>query len=150
MAELVVVSSIIIITLTSLYVSYNKIITSYKQVINYYDVGFVYKLGYYYKTLHKNNLLDGVISTTNENDYTNLKNKLNIETNEAIYLVKDINSLNKVSNTNINQTFKEYIKYVQDSVEIEDNYFLIGETCQNNKKNCKYGYLEVSYEEVEQ
>ncbi|MCI6847349.1 MAG: hypothetical protein MR835_00630, partial [Erysipelotrichaceae bacterium] len=44
MAEVIVVSSIVLITLTSLYMSYNKIYSTYKKRINYYDVSIIYDL----------------------------------------------------------------------------------------------------------
>ena len=46
MAEVIVVSSIILITLTALYTSYNKIIAVYNQRIDYYDIKTLYELAY--------------------------------------------------------------------------------------------------------
>lgn len=149
MAELVVVSSIIIIALTSFYVSYNKIITSYNKTLNYYDIGTVYRLGYYYRTkIDEIKLNENEISKTifknNEKTYNNVKYKDTL----ILALSHKINSNNGISSNdnNINETFKDYIKYVNNSVSLKDDtLYLILESCQskNNNDQCKYEYMEV-------
>ena len=65
MAEVIVVSSIVLITLTSLYISYNKIYSTYKKRINYYDVSIIYDLD----KIRRNVVIDAPTNNTKiEND----------------------------------------------------------------------------------
>lgn len=47
MAEVVVVSAVVLITLTTLYMSYNKILSIYEQKLTYEDSNMLYDLAYY-------------------------------------------------------------------------------------------------------
>ena len=47
MAELIVVSSIVLVALVSMYGSFIKIHSAYKTKMSYYDVATLYRLGYY-------------------------------------------------------------------------------------------------------
>jgi len=148
MAELVVVSAIIVISLTALYASYNKIITSYRQIVNYYDVGLKYKLNYYYQTLFNNELLDTAIVEVDTEKYLDLSNKITLEENENIYLLKELASLEVLRDTDINETFKDYLTYLDGSIKVSIMYYVVGEQCNIDNKKCKYAYLEVPYEET--
>ena len=44
MAEVVVVSAIVMLTLVAIYLSYNKIFTTYNQRLDYYDITTLYRL----------------------------------------------------------------------------------------------------------
>lgn len=139
MSELIVVAAIVLITLTGLYVSYNKIISVYKQRIGYYDVPTMYELG---------NVRDNIdFSTTN---ISLSKSVYNNEGKRVYYINKyDIGNLvKKVSN----ETFKDYLKFLEGSLDIENleitgkkiDNILIMENCDvDGKSNCKYAYLEV-------
>lgn len=135
MAELVVVASIIIITLTTFFTSYTKLIINYNRLVNYYDVGATYRLAYYYK-----NKLNDI--KNDNNDFTETIN--NVEYKDKIYLVNK-NGINNVNNSN--KTFEEYKTFFNNSVKdnIETNNVLILESCQtkNNIEKCKYAYMEV-------
>ena len=128
MAEVVVVSSIVLVTLVSFYASYNKIISLYNQRIDYYDVTTLYELAYI-----RNNI----------NDYSGYSSK-DVIINESYQQVYYLNyqDLDKLSVTN--QTFKDYLKYIKDAVDFETDYILVMERCINNDiDNCKYAYLEM-------
>ena len=128
MAEVVVVSSIILITLISFYTSYNKIISAYNQRIDYYDVTTLYKLA---------NIRDNISDYNSYSSMSVIKNDIY----EKVYYLRyqDINNLN-VSN----QTFKDYLGYISDAVNFDTEYILVMERCINNDiNNCKYAYLEV-------
>ena len=133
MAEVVVVSSIIIVTLVALYVSYNKIIAVYNQRVDYYDIATLYELGNY----EKNSL---PASTSSSPVLDNSDGIL------IYYVNKDVIKNNSLSVTN--QTFKDYLEYLSTSLDfkkIEDDgvsNLLIMEKC-INVDNCKYAYLEV-------
>ena len=127
MAELVVVSAIVLVALSGLYVSYNKIFSIYNKRINYYDVATLYELG----NIRDNNDLTG------ESSMANILNK----SNKKVYYLnhKDLLKLN-VSN----QTYKEYLEYISGSVTFDTEYILVMEICLKDDINiCKYAYLEV-------
>lgn len=130
MAEVIVVSSIVLITLTSLYISYNKIYSTYKKRINYYDVSIIYDLD----KIRRNVVIDAPTNNT----------KIDSESNTTVYIIplKD----NKIADTNLSQentTFNEYLKYLKNSITVNNcNYILVMEKCDEANKECKYGYLE--------
>ena len=129
MAEVVVVSSIVLVTLVGLYTSYNKIISAYSQRVNYYDVTTLYELANI-----RNNIYD-------YSGYVSQDRIINNGTSEQVYYLnyEDLNSMN-VSN----QTFKDYLEYLSDSVTFETDHILVMERCINGDvDNCKYAYLEV-------
>ena len=156
MAEVVVVSSIILIFLAGLFTSYNQIYTVYKTRLNYYDTNVLFKLGYYRDILIENNKLNNILSDVNNNNIRNLNTDLGDkhEVNDNVFMVA-IN-VNKIDKTlfddvvGINQTFKDdYVRYLSTAVNFNSNYVMIMERCNNDKTNCKYGYIEIydGYEE---
>ena len=126
MAEVVVVSSIVLVTLVSFYVSYNKIISLYNQRIDYYDITTLYSLA---------NVRDNI---SNYSSYSSKDIILN-ESNKKVYYLRN-QDLDKLNVTN--QTFKDYLEYIDNSVSFETDYILVMERC-IDKDNCKYAYLEV-------
>lgn len=145
MAELIVVASIIIITLTTFFTSYSRLISSYNKIIDYYDVGSIYRLKHCANKVNFDVEIPTVTKykklTINENIKLN-----NVDYKDNIYLVKKGYDITNISNSNV--TFKEYAEYFNKSVKIEKDYFLLLESCQtkNSKERCKYSYLEVSNE----
>ncbi|MDD6093241.1 MAG: hypothetical protein PUB90_01415 [bacterium] len=130
MAEVIVVSSIVLITLTSLYMSYNKIYSTYKKRINYYDVSIIYDLD----KIRRNVVIDAPTNNT----------KIDSESNTTVYAIPLTG--NKITDTNLSQentTFNEYLEYLKNSITVNNcNYILVMEKCDEAKKECKYGYLE--------
>ena len=141
MAEVIVVSSIVLITLVGMYTSYNKIFTLYNQRINYYDVATLYELAY----IRDNNTVFLNYNEVNE-----------IDENTTIYYGRENNIKQPKSNiesaeyNKLSVTFKEYLDYLSetldiDSLNIDGDYtidLLIMEKCDVGKTNCKYAYLE--------
>lgn len=125
MAEVVVVSSIILVTLTALYVSYNKIIAIYNQRVDYYDVTTLYELAY----------------ARDINIFTDQPSKTQIlnEPDKKVYYL-NYNDLSTLSVSN--QTFKDYIEFLNNSATFETENILVMERCIDSD-NCKYAYLEV-------
>lgn len=128
MAEVVVVSAVILIAMTTFYVSYNKIISLYDERINYYDVATLYELA---------SIRDS------KSSYSSYSSKTAIikETYKKVYYLDsdDLGSL-RVSN----QTFKDYLKYIEGSVKFKTGYVLVMENCLNEDiNNCRYAYLDV-------
>ena len=136
MAEVIVVSSIVLITLTSLYISYNKIYSTYKKRINYYDVSIIYDLD----QIRRNTAID---EPTNN---TKIENDVISEPNTTVYAIPLTGNKITDTNTNLSQentTFNEYLKYLKNSITVNNcNYILVMEKCDEDKKECKYGYLE--------
>ena len=126
MAEVVVVSSIVLVTLVSFYVSYNKIIAAYNQRIDYYDVTTLYDLAF---------IRDNI---TDYSDYESTDVVLDGTDKKVYYL--DYHDLDKLSVSN--QTFKDYLEYIDSSVTFETENILVMERCIDTD-NCKYAYLEV-------
>ena len=137
MAEVIVVSSIVLITLTSLYISYNKIYSTYKKRINYYDVSIIYDLD----KIRRNVVIDAPTNNTK----INIKDS---ESNTTVYAIPLPITDNKITdlsqeNTTFNTTFNEYLEYLKNSITVNNcNYILVMEKCDEAKKGCKYGYLE--------
>ena len=138
MAEVIVVSSIVLITLTSLYISYNKIYSTYKKRINYYDVSIIYDLD----KIRRNVVID---APTNN---TKIENDVISESNTTVYAIPLPITDNKITdlsqeNTTFNTTFNEYLKYLKNYITVNNcNYILVMEKCDEANKGCKYGYLE--------
>ena len=136
MAEVIVVSAVILVTLVGLYTSYNKIFTVYNQRINYYDVDTLYKLA----NIRDNSWYPDEVS-----------NKPVVYGNNTIYYINKNDVKNRNVDTNgLKQTFKDYLDYLSTSLDFDNlkigNYkiqnMLIMESC-FDKNNCKYAYLEV-------
>ena len=138
MAEVIVVSSIVLITLTSLYISYNKIYSTYKKRINYYDVSIIYDLD----KIRRNTAIE---EPTNN---TKIENDVISEPNTTVYAITLPITDNKITdlsqeNTTFNTTFNEYLEYLKNSITVNNcNYILVMEKCDEANKGCKYGYLE--------
>lgn len=146
MAELVVVSGIIVVALTTLFISQNKLISSYNKTLNYHDVGTTYRLGHYSRkysdtiNIEKNNWESNThnkkILLGNSNIYNNTEYK------DTLILIKG----NSDNISEINNTFKEYLEYFKNSVKTEDGkFYLILESCQNknDEEKCKYANIEI-------
>ena len=136
MAEVVVVSSIILVTLVGLYTSYNKIFSIYNQRIDYYDVETLYKLA----NIRDNSWYPDTVS-----------NKYVVYGENTIYYVNKNDVKNKNMDTDgLHQTFKDYLNYLSTSINFDElkigdrnvENILIMESC-TDIDNCKYAYLEV-------
>lgn len=165
MAEVVVVSAIILVTLTGLYASYNKVYGIYKTRLSYYDAVTLYRLSYYRDILIENDVIDKVMDEAKKGTAINVYNSIKeggifelpeIETTEYISDTVFFISKNKFSNSilnnqDVNLTFKEYVQFLSTSATINSNYIMVMERCNLDKDNsskvdidnCKYAYLEV-------
>ena len=169
MAEVVVVSAIILIFMGTIYVSYNKMLSAYKTRLSYLDVVTLYRLGYYRDILIENKAMDNLISKASTDnvvdiyDSTNGMNSIfNLSPTEetdnkedrVLLIKKDFLSQNCLdSKENINPTFKDYVSYMTSAVTIDSNYVMVMERCnpktgtiKDDKKvydECQYAYLEI-------
>ena len=141
MTEVVVVSVIVLSVLVTMYVSYGKLFTGFKEKINYYNPDSIYKLANVRDAMIKDGTLNTLIkeytSTIKIDSYCKgLCNELKSTNN--IY-ISNYGDLKKINNTN--QTFKDYIAFLENNIENKKNYYLIIEIEVNN--NYYYSYLEV-------
>ncbi len=147
MAEVIVVSAIILIFLTSIYLSYNKIYATYTTRLSYYDTATLYRLGFYRDYYMKANLFEGMKS----NDITEVTALDNPDFNEQVFLVHNDKAnltnelISSLKTRATNQTYKDYLDYLLDAVDLtNDDYVMIMERCyKNNIDDCRYAYLGV-------
>lgn len=149
MAEVIVVSAVVMVTLVGLYTSYNKIFSLYNQRLNYYDVATLYELA----NIRDNNI-NNILDSSNSNKIIEINGdfvyNLKIDKEENIN-----NTINTAINTaGLNETFKEYLEYLSTSIDLNNmkitvknvqvdvDNVLIMENC-IDANNCKYAYLEV-------
>ena len=71
MAELIVVSSIILVVMVAMFSSFNKVYSLYETRLNYNDITTLYRLGYYRDVIIENNKLEDVINESNESTTDN-------------------------------------------------------------------------------
>jgi len=173
MAEVVVVSAIVLIVLTALYVSYNKLYSVYNTRLSYYDTVSLYRLGYYRDILIENDIINTIlVETKNDSSksklvYNKAEGMFSLPDNEKSNYEEDTVFLIYTGGSNISSTaldkhpddvsitFKEYIDFLSTSATIKSDYVMVMERCNNssrtpNKDDCKYAYLEVydGYEET--
>lgn len=137
MAEVVVVSAIIIGSIAAFFVGYNGLITLYSDRIDYYDSTTLYELANY----RDENLSDLKVSSSPIRK---------AGAGRSIYYV-DGKLLNGKTDdgevqTPSNNTFKKYIEYLKNTLDLtnkdnENKKILIMEKCSSND-DCKYAYLE--------
>lgn len=133
MAEVVVVSAIIMVTLVGIYISYNKILSVYNQRVDYYDTKTLYKLAEIRD--HYNNLKPNI------DECKSISGNIICHINKEEILNKKFLTTNTYT---LKQTYKDYLEYLSDGIELSDeaDSFLIMERC-IDQDNCKYAYLEV-------
>ena len=157
MAEVVVVSAIVLIFLASLFVSYNELYSKYKTRVKYYDSATLYQLGYYRDTLVENKTLGTALENAKTNKLVSVFNSESEseslfqlsdrdETKDRAYLIYNNkenikgNELDGISSVNV--TFKDYLNYLASSVRLDSEYVMVMEKCSTDD-DCKYAYLEV-------
>lgn len=149
MAEVIVVSAVILVTLVSLYTSYNKIFSLYNNRVNYYDINTLYEL-----SLIRDNSLYGAAVNNTSSLFTGYDFNDEVSGVERTLFYIDKMNISTVNTDGINSTFKDYIDYLSSSVdynkkiiasdgtEYEWNEMLIYEKCTSSDE-CTYAYLEV-------
>lgn len=173
MAEVIVVSAIVLVAITGLYTSYAKVYIAYRNRATYYDVNTLYRLGFYRDLLISNvnetsgeKLITQYLKNTTKVTKINtapFKSMLNVS-QDTIYMVKlGSNNSNLISSnfSGIKPTFTEYIDFLKTSKPAKKsangaltaNYILIMEHCLEKDKSsevdvdsCYYAYLDI-YEE---
>ena len=144
MAEVVVVSAIVLIFLASVYVSYNALYSKYQSRVTYYDSVLLYQLAYYRDVLVENHQIGNLLQDAKT---SHVKKVDTISTGGNVFII-----YNKKNNLNGNEldgindihpTYKDYIMYLSSAVNLTDSdYVMVMEKCKT-EDDCKYAYLEV-------
>lgn len=130
MAEVIVVAAIVLLAMVGLYASYNKIFSIYNQRVDYYDVATLYELASIRDEYQDE--LDTIGSTGNVIN----------EASHKVYYVDVVEIEDMATYTSLNPTFRDYLKFLSTSLEVNTNSILVMERC-TDTDNCKYAYLEV-------
>lgn len=150
MAEVVVVSAVILVALSVFYVNYNKLISLYNERLTYYDPATLYSLADF---RNKNclNINNCKVSEIGAGGYSVLSGTGN-GTGETTYIVSSLSMFSSSIKARSegdsavhNKTFASYLNYLSGSLDssAKSNYLLIRESCNTDRTNCKYAYLEV-------
>lgn len=171
MAEVVVVSAIVLVVLGALFVSFNKLLLKFDSRVAYYDTTTLFQLAYYRDVLIENGALEEAMTEANTNGVymiydsehinSGLINLTEAEINDsieervqdAVYLVynhaANISSDTfSTANVDIKLTFNEYLDYLSKGVDLtKTNYVMLMERCNikvdGGENDCKYAYLEI-------
>lgn len=150
MAEVVVVSAVILGVLVSIYSSYSKVFRRYSEVLNYYNVDGVYKL------VTVRDKMIGASRFSNINFVLNYTDSLGVGyfkctpeiclTNDNVYFIKKskLNAIINNSETGMSDSFKEYLSYLRNAVTFSSNgnYIMVIEWPRDDETNY-YNYLEL-------
>ena len=120
LAEVVVTSTVILTSLISLYITFNKLYKNYEIRSRYYDIDGYYVTKEIIELLINNNI-NNYLPLTTENykelsiDNQDLKNEINSIISayqiQQIYVTKYTStSLDNLKNSSINNTFKDYLE----------------------------------------
>ena len=158
MAEVVVVSAIVMVTIVGLYQSYNKLYSTYSTRLKYHDAETLYRLGNYRDILIENGSLNTILSDMEKNGTKTKSITITNDESEAKYpgdtvflisTTKDSSSANGyiLKNTTtingISQTYQDYLSYLKKSTKYRSNYIMVIESCKDDLNDCYYAYLEI-------
>lgn len=158
LAEVVVVSVIICAVLVTLYTSLVRINNAYDTRNRYYDINTLYFTEEVNDILIYNGYINEYISTNNSKEIdlsnvfsndSNFYSAYNIDTAKGgsirmLFSLYDNSSVEALADMNINATFKEYISYLKDHFDYDEEYeyILVTEMCKTGD-DCYYYGLRV-------
>ena len=171
MAEVVIVSAIILTAITMLFMNYNKIFMAYRKRISYYDITTLHRTAYYRDILIENNIFNDILSDAKK-QRNHIKQLYNSYSNKGESSIFSLNNDNETIPKNegsvsiliyngkrknldisyfpndLHVTFKDYAKYISESADLSDtDYVILTERCElknsKNIDNCKYAYLKI-------
>ena len=140
LAEVVVSASVVAVVLVTMYIGINRMTAAYDKRNRYYDLD-AQQVAMVVNDTIRNNGSDvtfdnsGILlSEQISSNYSETKElfdlyKNNLKYNNNVYIVKDKNGFNNIKNSNINQSFKDYIDYFvsKTSFDEEYSYFIVVE-----------------------
>lgn len=157
MAEVVVVSAIVMVTIVGLYQSYNKLYSTYSTRLKYHDAETLYRLGNYRDILIENGSLNTILSDMEKNGTKTKSITITNDESEAKYkgdtvflisTTKDSSKakghiLEKTTINGIHSTYQDYLSYLTKSTSYGSNYIMVIESCKDDLNDCYYAYLEI-------
>lgn len=138
LAEVVIVSAIILTTLVVMYKGLNRVYSNYNRLSNYNNIDSTYASKTIFDYLVDSHLIENYIK--NNNDCINITNNDNMLTEIAsqynakyVYLVKKINQ-NSCQTMN-NDYLNSYIEFLNKKISDQDSYniMIITEIVEDNK-----------------
>lgn len=153
LVEVIITSTIVVTTMILLYSSFNKLSNNYKERNSYYNLDATYATKEMINSMLKSddgNINEFINTVIPNSTYGHIINNTGcvVENNtvatcsalKALYSIENMifseyNSLDKLKTNNLNQTFKEYIEYL-------DKYYDI----KNTKDDYSYIVLTEVYE----
>ena len=151
MAEVIVVSAIVLVFLTGLFLSYNKIYSIYSTRLDYTDTSSLYRLGFYRDYYVHEGSFDDIKNNAKNNEIEIISSIDNSDYDEKVFLIyNDFGNIknNLLDDKDVNRTYMDYINYLSSSTDLTNSmYVMIIERCNKiDHDDCKYAYLEVSDE----
>ena len=139
LAEVVVVSVVVATVLVTMYIGLNKISSAYETRNRYYDIDAEYYAMEVNDNYDKRNDIAGAYKSLG----TDIKKTYISATAHKIEYTKE--ALTSLGNSVSNQTFKDYIEYLNGNIDFGDSSytnFVITELCKT-KDDCYYYALKV-------
>lgn len=145
MAEVVVVSVIVAVTLVTLYTSVNRLTTAFNLRNRYYDLDCLNLSIAVNDELIKSGDIETLLSSSSSDVNTNIKNLYTSDYKRVnVYYVKNNTSLDTGAiNGNLNTTAKDYFSYLQKNYDNKYNYYIVSELCKIGADDCYYYGLGV-------
>lgn len=140
LAEVVVSASVVAVVLVTMYIGINRMTAAYDKRNRYYDLD-AQQVAMVVNDTIRNNGSDvtfdnrGILPSEQiSSNYSETKElfdlyKNNLKYNNNVYIVKNKDGFNNIKNSNINQSFKDYIDYFvsKTSFDEEYSYFIVVE-----------------------
>lgn len=157
LAEVVIVSAVLITTLVSLYVGFAKVYKAYEERSSFFDTDSIYALKSIEDTLIDEGLFNNIINEINTSNYVSylaenltddsyinsyLKELLGNYNIEYFYITKyDNASLTTIIESDANNIiFNDFLKHLQKNLTFDNNYNYI---FLSKRKDGRFAYLRV-------
>lgn len=157
LAEVVIVSAVLITTLVSLYAGFAKVYKAYEERSSFFDTDSIYALKSIEDTLIDEGLFNNIINEINTSNYVSylaenltddsyinsyLKELLGNYNIEYFYITKyDNASLTTIIESDANNiVFNDFLTYLQKNLNFDDNYNYI---FVSKTKDGRFAYLRV-------
>lgn len=133
LAEVVVSASVVAVVLVTMYIGINRMTAAYDKRNRYYDLD-AQQVAMVVNDTIRNNGSDvtfdnrGILPSEQiSSNYSETKElfdlyKNNLKYNNNVYIVKNKDGFNNIKNSNINQSFKDYLDYFISKTDFNENY----------------------------
>ena len=157
LAEVVVVSVVIATVLVTLFVGLNNVSSAYEIRNRYYDVDSLYAAMEINDILIREDAIDNLLNNNSTILFSNnevikfmgfYKNSTSYDISKSYFVPYNKSKLNDLKSMNINQTFKDYIEYLNGNLNFDDNYdymIIVERENINDINDCYYYVLKLKY-----